>query len=492
MIIIPFSVMELSQFPLEVLEIVARFLSPEDLAACSAVNSLWRAAFNLDLFWRKHCNPDIVGYLNKSCGLLEPPFKKPTSVETLEPLCIWRIHHMRKAQLLRNWSKGRYYCQRIHVQSPVINCTLGTDSKGTHWLVVNLGDRTEVWDVQNTPEYHATFTNVTEAPNYLQVVGDKLIVVDFYYFVRVFNLNLPTLGFMPGSMFFYTDAESYFRDLSDNDDVTVIRNRLRSCFEQGHVIFVTENWLVGYSSNVQSPKDLFLHIWNISTESKFSEETVLSALQDRVRIESCNVYITLDDKTKKLLCSLYFFDKNISKLVLYHFKLKKFTDFCLNISGKVDWCVISEGLIVTSHLLHQLHIYSTETGNLVHILDTNTRIFFGPHTDLQYQIMGDYVIQPSRESVKVVNIRNHWDSLMLHFYSVYKVLAIPPKFIAVSARPYALSNRMILEVWNVKEKIHIFDHTIAETECTAYHIVHPLVTKTAVALGKTIKLLSFW
>lgn len=484
--------MDLSKFPLEVLEVLADYLTVEDLSACSAVSISWRAAFNLDLFWRRHCKQDIIGYLNRECGLLKPYFKESGDLESLQPLCDWRVHQMRKAYLLRNWSKGRYHMQKIQLQTPVINCTLGMDTGGHHWLVINLGDRTEVWDVQTTPKYHATFGNVTGAPNYLEVVGEKLIVVDFYYFVRVFNLNLPTLGFMPSSMFFYTDSESLFMDLTDNEDINAIRNRLRCCFRQGHVLSVLDNFLIGYCSYVEAQKDSFLHIWNINTESKFCEETVLSALRYKVNTFSCSVYVSSDSQSKHLLCSLYLLDKYISKLVVYNLKRKKFTDFFLTISGKVDWCDISGGLVATSHLLHQLHIYNSRTGNLVHILDSNTRMFFGPNTDLQYQIMGNYMIQPSRESVKIINIQNHWDSLLLYFYSVYKVITIPPKFIAVSARPYVTSNRIVLEVWNIKEKIHMFDYTIAESECPAYHIVKPLITKTAIAVGKTVKLLSFW
>lgn len=484
--------MDLSKFPLEVLEVLADFFSVEDLSACSAVSMSWRAAFNLDLFWRRHCKQEIVSYLKNGCRLLDPHFKELVNSESLQPLCDWRVHQMRQAHLLRNWRKGRYHMQKIQLQTPVINCTLGMDTTGNHWLIVNLGNRTEVWDVQTTPKYHATFGNLTGAPNYLEVVGEKLIVVDFYYFVRVFNLNLPSLGFVPSSMFFYTDSESQFIDLTNNDHVDTVLNRLRSCFRQGHVLSVMDSFLIGYCSYVESQNYAFLHIWNINTESKFCEETVSGALRYKLTTQSCSVYISSDNQSKQLLCSLYLFDKYISKLVLYSLKRKKFTDFCLTISGKVDWCDISGGLVATSHLLHQLHIYSWSSGNLVHILDTNTRMSFGPNTYLQYQMMGNYMIQPSRDSVKVINIQNHWDNLLLYFYSVYKVITIPPKFIAVSARPYLNSNKIILEVWNIREKIHVLDYTIAESECPAYHTVQPLLTKTAIAIGKIVKLLSFW
>ncbi|KAG8261209.1 uncharacterized protein LOC124358915 [Homalodisca vitripennis] len=485
--------MDLSQFPLEVLEVLAEYLSARDLANMSAVSVRWREAFNLDLFWRQLCDPLAVSYLARSgTSVVEPHFSQPINVDTLEPICDWRIHVMRRAHLLRNWCRKRFLPQKLWFPTPVVNCTLGLDTSGNHWLVVNLGDRTEVWDVQTDPSLHAVIGNITGAPSHLEVVGNKLILVDFFLFVQVFHLKLPTLGFAQSSKFFYTDSEPVCVDLSDGEEVDSIRNRLRSCFRKGHVLFVMDHLLVGYCSYVENPKEYFLHLWNIQTESKFAQETVLSALHNKMKTYSCSIYISSDLQTKQLLCSLYLFDRYVSKLVLYSVKWRKFTNFSLTVSGKVDWCDISGDFVTTSHLLHQLHIYSTHSGNLVNILDTNAKMVFGPNSGLQYQMMGSYMIQPSRESVKVVNVQEHSDSLLLYFYSVYKVITIPPKFLAISARPYVSSNKMILEVWDIQDKIRIFDYLIAESDCPAYHMIHPLLTKTSVTLGKTVRLLSFW
>ncbi|XP_054268008.1 uncharacterized protein LOC128989904 [Macrosteles quadrilineatus] len=484
--------MDLSQFPLEVLEVLANYLSVQDLSACSAVSIRWREAFNLDLFWRRHCDPLVAGYLQRTTNLVKPRFTEPFSVGSLEPLCPWRIHLMRRAFLFRNWSKGRTTVQNMKFPSPVVNCTLKMDQSGTHWLLVNLGDRTEIWNVEAEPQLHATVGNITAAPSYLDIVGGKLIIVDFYYLVQVFHLKLPLTGFAPSSKFFYTDSESLYVDLANDDDFIAVRDRLRSTFSKGHFLFSADHLLIGYCSYVEDMKENFLHIWNMNFETKYAQENICSALQNKLKTRSCSAYLTSDTNSKMLLCSIYLYDKYITKLVIYSLRSKVFTNFNMTISGKVDWCAISGGLVATSHLLHQLHIYSTHSGNLLNILDTNTRMFFGPNSGLQYQMMDPYLVQPSRESVKIININNHLDSLLLYFYSVYKVITIPPYFVAISARPYLSSNKMIFEVWNVKQKMRMFEHLVAEANCPAFHIIEPLITKTAIAVGKNIRLLSFW
>lgn len=484
--------MDLAMFPLEVLEVLVCYLSAQDLAACSAVSLQWRDAFNLDLFWRRYCEDNIVHYMRRELNVVEPLFRTPRNLTALDSLCEWRVHCMRKAHLLRNWNKGRCISQKVQFQSVVVNCALGIDSSSNHWLIVNLGERTELWNVQKTPVFYATVGNITGAPNTLEIVGDKLLIIDCFYLVQVFHLHLPTLGFAPSSKFFYDDSESFFIDLSDDEERAAIRNRLRTSFRKGHVLFIADNFLVGYSSYVDDPKEHFLHIWDITVESKYSEESVENALQNKIRTYSCSVVLSSDLQTKRLLCSLYLLDRYVSKLVLYNLRTKRFLDFAISVSGKVDWCDISGGLVATSHLLHQLHIYCAYSGNLLNILDTNTRMIFGPNSGLQNQMLGPYMVQPSRESVKVINIQDHYDHLLLYFYSVYKVVTIPPYFLAVSARPYASSNKVILEVWNVKLKTKIFDNIIIESNCPAYHSIQTLLTKTAITVGNTVKLLSFW
>lgn len=484
--------MDISLFPLEVLEVLVCYFSAQDLSACAAVNCRWRQAFNLDIFWRRHCEANILTYLKEELGSVQPLFRKTRNLTALEPLCDWRVHFMRRAHLVRNWNRGRYLSQKVKFQSSVVNCSLGIDGKGNHWLVVNLSDRTEVWDVQKTPTFYATIGNLTGAPNSLEIVGNKLIVIDCFYFVQVFHLCLPSLGFSPSSKFFYTDDCSHFVDLTDDQARETIRNRLRSSFRKGHVLFLAENLLIGYFSFVEDPKEHFLHIWDLDTETKLAQESVSSALQNKLTTYSCSSYVSSDLQTKRLLCSLYLFDRYVSKLVLYSLKTKKFTNFTITVSGKVDWCDISGGLVATSHLLHQLHIYSAHSGNLVNILDTNVRMIFGPNSGLQNQMLGPYMVQPSRESVKVMSIQNHYDHLLLYFYSVYKVVAIPPCFIAVSARPYVSSDKITLEVWNLKEKRRMFENVIAESSSPAFHMIQTLLTKSALAVGNTVSLLSFW
>lgn len=119
-------------------------------------------------------------------------------------------------------------------------------------------------------------------------------------------------------------------------------------------------------------------------------------------------------------------------------------------------------------------------------------MIFGPNSGLQNQLLGPYMVQPSRESVKVMNIQDHYDHLLLYFHSVYKVVTIPPHFIAVSARPYVSSDKVILEVWNVKYKEKIFVNVITESSCPPYHTIQTLLTKTAITVGASVKLLSFW
>uniref|UniRef100_A0A1B6FYN3 F-box domain-containing protein n=1 Tax=Cuerna arida TaxID=1464854 RepID=A0A1B6FYN3_9HEMI len=142
--------------PLEVVELVAEYLTSKDLAACCAVSVSWRHIFNQDRVWKPHCNKGIADYLETAVCQVQPGFVSPVMKNnTLSPVCHWWMCFMRQNHLLNNWRENRCIIHKVELETEdLLSPFEFIYTFISHGYVIGFTSmRVMLWDVRNTPVY---------------------------------------------------------------------------------------------------------------------------------------------------------------------------------------------------------------------------------------------------------------------------------------------------------------------------------------------------
>lgn len=147
--------MELSLLPQELIEEVAKYLSLDDIIACSAVNRQWRRAFDSDRIWKRF-HTFHKKYFKKQV-------KKVRKSKYFFGGCKSKKRVFREMQVGKNLVNGKYDLVRVDIGRLYCDNLLDVvDDEGNHWLFVSCAKNynfeschlIEVWNMNDEPVKH--------------------------------------------------------------------------------------------------------------------------------------------------------------------------------------------------------------------------------------------------------------------------------------------------------------------------------------------------
>ncbi|XP_054284034.1 uncharacterized protein LOC129000961 [Macrosteles quadrilineatus] len=148
----------MESLPLEMVEKISEYLTPQDLGCCAAVSKGWRETFNQDILWKRHCDAELEEPLRNIPSVAESIFVAPEDIQSsLSPICPWRLAFMRETHLRRNWKNDSPKEHQISQESEqemglYVNKTLGQSLFLTDTLfVIWRSNAIEIYDVGSYP-----------------------------------------------------------------------------------------------------------------------------------------------------------------------------------------------------------------------------------------------------------------------------------------------------------------------------------------------------
>lgn len=205
--------------PLELIEEVAKYLSFDDIKACSAVNGQWRRAFDNNRIWKRF-HTFHKKYFRKQA------IKVRKSKYFLGG-CKSKKHVFREIRLGKNLVNGKYDLVRVDVGRLYCDNLLDVvDDDGNHWLFVSCAKNynfeschlIEVWNMNDEPIKHQskeTPLSVTKRliDSHMRAIKDKL-----YYIVDniliAFEFKCPEYRLAVLFQVSCPDPLEFLRDLS--------------------------------------------------------------------------------------------------------------------------------------------------------------------------------------------------------------------------------------------------------------------------------------
>lgn len=176
--------------PLEMVEKVAEHLTPQDLAACSAVSVAWREIFNQDRVWKPHCDKDTAEYLETAVCQVEPGFRSPESMDsTVTPICRWWLCYMRENHLLNNWRRGRSVLDKLDNEFTVEDFFLFV---ANDYILLSRGNTVMLWHVKDDLVHlHDPFCLPFDcrAKTCEAVINDNMILITQGQSLQVYHFN---------------------------------------------------------------------------------------------------------------------------------------------------------------------------------------------------------------------------------------------------------------------------------------------------------------
>uniref|UniRef100_A0A1B6KV50 F-box domain-containing protein n=1 Tax=Graphocephala atropunctata TaxID=36148 RepID=A0A1B6KV50_9HEMI len=255
----------MEKLPVEMVATIAQYLSVEELVQCCAVCRDWREVFGHDLLWKPHCDQNLAEYLRTTKSKVEPHFVVSHSEDsTLSPLGNWRISYMRQVHLWENWLLGR--CFREHFdcsESAHPQHTFLTDD-----LILRIyGNSVGVWNVSDSPgDLHEPMCLFSQWDvDLCQTFGKGKIVVVQNNAVLVFSFEESCIKWPLDFVFFFREPQKRTGKNLEDLDIPVVKEE--EIYSTRFV--VVGSFFVGCQKNEQ-----LMHVWNLETGQKLSEETL--------------------------------------------------------------------------------------------------------------------------------------------------------------------------------------------------------------------------
>uniref|UniRef100_A0A1B6GL16 F-box domain-containing protein n=1 Tax=Cuerna arida TaxID=1464854 RepID=A0A1B6GL16_9HEMI len=333
--------------PIELIETVAVYLTPKDLAACCAVSHRMREIFDEDMLWRRHCNRELAEYLKTTPCKLEPQFVSPESENsTLSPVSYWRMAFMRENHLWNNWRQGKNKTEQIKNQHSVVSPHYDNSICHIfHTSDVILGffrDRIELLDVREYPaadathpiRLHSNFSQETQLKS-----GNNMILTLRETWIQVHEVNLSLKVCSLKHEFFFNNAEK----LSNSE--TFRPNSSKKCiYTMVGVFFI--GVIKGEST---------MHIWNLESGEKLKEEFC-------PLVRSCQIMEIKTSDTKNLVISV---KAGCNDVIVLAYSLTTLTYLTFKVTYQSNIGLYVCENHVGIHINNRLDVYNYETTDLL-------------------------------------------------------------------------------------------------------------------------------
>uniref|UniRef100_A0A1B6L6T1 F-box domain-containing protein n=1 Tax=Graphocephala atropunctata TaxID=36148 RepID=A0A1B6L6T1_9HEMI len=248
------STVSIEDLPPEVIEIVATYLSGDDLESCSDVSENWRKILNSNKLWKKHC-------------VYPEKYFKTSGYESGEKTncdnsCTWKKNFKRQKLLWENWSKGQFTVNEADINaSSVCYLVYFVDELGNYWLLYSEYDcGITVWKISEVPVFHCKLDQ-TDQFGILPVKSKLFSYVSNY--IKVFEFMSPENELKLQYRFIF-DKNTVISDNSDFHYEYVCCQRF----------IIVDNFLIGYCENVTDLCETFVHIWDCDSGRKVARQSI--------------------------------------------------------------------------------------------------------------------------------------------------------------------------------------------------------------------------
>uniref|UniRef100_A0A1B6MT61 F-box domain-containing protein n=1 Tax=Graphocephala atropunctata TaxID=36148 RepID=A0A1B6MT61_9HEMI len=293
----------MDSLPVEVVEIIAQYLTAKDLAACCAISRAWRDMFGQDIIWKAHCNRAVAKYLATAESRVEPRFVTPESKDeenSLSPLGDWRLAYLREQLLWNHWKEAKFDMKLLKVNDPSnqdlivldVNdlCVFVTDD----YLIISKEKQVMLWNVRNIPVYVSDPFRLLLSGGvifYSTFNNNKIVVVQKTV-VQIYNFGSPL------KQNWILESSFYF------DRPEAIPFRQSEVFESYPLTFgclIIDNCFVGVLASGE------VHVWNLISGIKLKKV--------KHPFNSCDEVMKVVESEKLLKDFVIVFRRN----AVYHF-----------------------------------------------------------------------------------------------------------------------------------------------------------------------------
>ncbi|CAA9997517.1 unnamed protein product [Nesidiocoris tenuis] len=148
-----------------------------ELARVAGVSRLWRSLVNCGPIWRRHCRSEQWDSLEKMVNNFKshvPLSLVKPGLDSLEPLCPWRINYERNRGLPVSWARNRTVRYRLSDPTdPAITCI---SCDGIHVAMARLDGSVTVLNVERLPFFVKEFRALLPSPIIQVVDGERVFV----------------------------------------------------------------------------------------------------------------------------------------------------------------------------------------------------------------------------------------------------------------------------------------------------------------------------
>uniref|UniRef100_A0A1B6DZG3 F-box domain-containing protein n=2 Tax=Clastoptera arizonana TaxID=38151 RepID=A0A1B6DZG3_9HEMI len=361
--------------PLDIIEQITKYLSTNDLLACSLVCVGWREALNHDILWIKRCKGGYswkryAEHLESQQSVVEPIFKLPQSSEdTLEPLCTWRVHLMAQIHFRRNIES--YNFKKFTAEGTFNNDNVYYEAENLVIMLTGLSS-CEIWNIETLPHCeHIIYCALENIKPYFYIFDDFILILQLNLF-QVYKKNNNTYELLHRRLFDLEEILSlnipswvditnwYFSFMSKTSGSVPLLKR------RGHVCF--RNIFIGYNE-ISDFNDKVFYIWDLKSGTKLKEQKFKALSETICGIEFYKnktfVYVLFETINQK--------NEKQTTIVGYNPVSLNYTNFHIDISCSKDqrYFYFDNNYVVTLH------------SNVIDVWDTSKTCTNKTYKDLQ-------------------------------------------------------------------------------------------------------------
>ncbi|KAG8297702.1 hypothetical protein J6590_030213 [Homalodisca vitripennis] len=339
----------LEDLPLDIIELITRHITVEELAACCAVSCRMRETFGEDVLWRKHCNQELAEYLRTTPCKVDPPFVSPeTEDSTLSPISYWRMAFMRENHLWDNWMQGKFKQEWLLEKTFNKNWPSSAKFLTNDIVMVATKNKINVLDVSHNPAvdivepiYFTAFVS-----HELKIHGENNMVYIFHLScVQCYYLEFSTKQNFLKYVFFFEDSEK-LDNLVDYGKRLSIRSH--ALYEWVNLRIVQGKYFVGIL-----PRDLEMHVWDLEKGVKVKKEIlpIKKGFVDAIRGSYPMIIFAIRDMTE-------------TKLTYIIYSLITFSFLPFQTTGNYSEFDVHND-VVQLWIPHTLTLYNAQTSEII-------------------------------------------------------------------------------------------------------------------------------
>ncbi|XP_046665931.1 uncharacterized protein LOC124357886 [Homalodisca vitripennis] len=346
----------MQDLPTEIIEIIASYLSSDDLDACFRVCRGWKSVFNLNRIWRKYCvYPEK--YFKASGSTLGSRGNKD-----YEEVCFWKKSYDRQKLLWDNWSKGRFTKKKTDMCLSMLSYLVYfVDNFGNYWLLYsNYDDGISVWKIDEIPDFHC---KLDEKDQFGIVPIKNKLLTHISDYIQIFEFKPPE-----------NELVLQYRFKFNEDTILPKDNVFINEYVSSQRFIIVDNFLIGYCESITDLLHTYVHIWDCDSGEKVATQSIFQHSFVDYMSSSTGIVITtdfegslllFDSDSRRFLVSTTSHRYKLCEISLFSLDEMKFVNVVARIESGDIWCIMKGDTVAIYHSvcsynrLSQLSVYNT-------------------------------------------------------------------------------------------------------------------------------------